>query len=158
MQCKEFLDIRVRENGVLRERSLDFEVALNQTIDSSLHRCRHAMSVLHDLCRFLEAESQQQFGEEETLLYAAVEYKLPRLRSLLAELRQEHDVFRQLLEDFRCELVHFNVSGQLRNLLGLGAELVSNLRHHVDREEYELHSVVLQEFEDEDLPGLGLSV
>ena len=69
-------------------------------------------------------------------------------------MRQEHDGFRQRLEDFRCELVHFNLSGQLRNLSRLGAEVVSNLRHCVDREDHELHSAVLKEFQDVDLPEL----
>lgn len=151
MLCKEFLDIRVRENGILRERALNFEVALNQTIDSSYQRCRHAMSVLHDLCRFLEAESQHHFWLQESVLYPAIQGKLPRLRRLLDELRHEHDIFRQALEDFRRELVHSNLSGQLRSLPRSGGELINILRCYLDRENDELHPVILKEFEDEDL-------
>ena len=156
MQCEEFLDL-VRGNSILRERVSDLEVAVTQTTDSSYYQCRLAVSVLRDLCRSLEAESQQHFWEEENLLYPVVESNLPRLRRLVDELRQEHDVFRQLLEDFRCELVYFNRSGQLRNLLRLGAELAGNLRHCVDREDRELHSVVLKEFKDVGLSELRLA-
>lgn len=145
MQCEEFLDILVRENSILRERVLGLDLALNQTTDSSYYQCRRAISVLRDQSQFLEAESEHHFWQEENLLYPAVEYELPGLRSLLAGLRQEHDMFRRLLEDFRSELVHFNLTGHLRNLLLLGAELVSNLRHHVDREDYELHVKVQSE-------------
>ena len=67
MQGGEFLDL-VGGNSTLRERLLELEAALTQTTDSSYHRCRHAVSVLRDLCRFLEAESQHHFWAEETLL------------------------------------------------------------------------------------------
>ncbi len=108
-------------NRILRERAADFEVALNQTIDSSYHRCRHAMSVLQDLCR------------------------------LLGELRHQQDVFPQAFDDFHRELVHSNLTGQLRSLPRLGGELVHILCCYFDREDGELHSVIFKEFEDDDL-------
>jgi len=154
MRSKQLVNILTKKNSISRGRSLDFEAALDQTTGSSYHQCRHALSNLRDLCWVLGNETRDQFWQEETALYPAVEYQLPRLRWLLGELRQEHDVFRRTLEDFRCELDYFNLSGQLRNFLRLGGELTSTLRRCIDRADDELHPIVLNELTGEDLPEL----
>jgi hemerythrin-like domain-containing protein len=88
--------------------------------------------------------------EEENCLYPTVECKLPRLRVLVGELRSEHEQFREAFQEFRRELIHFNASGQLRELPRLGRELVRRLRQHVEREERELHPVLVREFQAAD--------
>lgn len=150
MHGREILENLLQEHATLRDRLLEWEAALSQATASSYGQCQHAVSVLRELCRLLEHELRHHVREEEIILYPTIEYKLPRLRGLVGELRQEHDVFRQAFEEFRRELVHFNATGELRQLLPLGRELVQLLRHHVDREERELHPVVLAEFKDED--------
>ena len=147
---KEILDTFLQEHRLLRERLREWEAALHQATGTSYGQCQHAVSVLRDLCRLLENELRTHVREEETILYPLVEFRLPRLRGLVGELRQEHDVFRQAFDEFRRELVHFNATGELRHLLPLGRELVSLLRRHVDREERDLHPVVVEEFREED--------
>jgi hypothetical protein len=60
-----------------------------------------------------------------------------------------------VFEEFHRELMYFDTTGDLRKLPHLGRELVHLLRHHVEREEHELHPVVLREFKDEDWLELG---
>lgn len=156
MRSKQFVNILTKKNRIIRGRLLDFEAALDQTTGSSYHQCRHAVSDLRLLCWVFRNETQLHFWQEETALYPAVEYQLPRLRWLLGELRQEHDVFRRTLEDFRCELDNFNLSGQLRNVLRLGGDLTSTLRRCLDRADDELHPIVLDELTGENLPELSL--
>lgn len=155
MRSKQFVNILTKKNRIMRGRLLDFEAALHQTTGSSYHQCRHAVSDLRDLCRVLENETRYQFWQEEAALDGAIEYRLPRLRGLLGELRQEHDVFRRSLEDFRCELDYFNLSGQVRNVLRLGGELTSTLRRCLDRADDELHPIALNELTGENLPELS---
>lgn len=150
MHGREILASLLKEHAGLRERLRDWEAALNQATGSSYGQCQHAVSVLRDLCRVFEEELRHHIREEEAVLYPAVEFKLPRLRGLVGELRHEHDVFRQAFDEFRRELVHFNASGEMRQLLPLGRDLVRLLRQHVDREERELHPVVLREFQEDD--------
>ncbi|MBI4467624.1 MAG: hemerythrin domain-containing protein [Acidobacteria bacterium] len=150
MHGKEILDTLLREHQGLRQHLEEWEAALRQATGSSYGQCQQAVSVLRDLCQVFEHELRHHIREEETVFYPAVEYRLPRLRALLGELRHEHDVFRQAFEEFRRELLHFNATGELRRLLPLGRELVGLLRQHVDREERELHPIVLHEFGEED--------
>lgn len=155
MRSREFVNTLREKNSIIRGRLLDFEAALDQTTGSSYHQCRHAISDLRDLCWVLGNETRYQFWQEETALYPAVEYQLPRLRWLVGELRQEHDVFRRALEDFRYELDYFNLSGQLRNVLRLGGDLTSILRRCLDRADDELHPIVLKELTGENLSELS---
>jgi hemerythrin-like domain-containing protein len=150
MHGREILDILLREHGVLREHLRDWQAALDQASAGSYDQCQQAITALHDLCRFLEHEIRHHLREEENVLYPTVEYRLPRLRGLVGELRHEHDVFRQAFDGFRRELAHFNATGELRYLPRLGQELVRLLLHHMDVEERELHPVILKEFKDED--------
>lgn len=154
MHGTELLDTLLTEHGRLQQNLREWEAALSQASGSSYGHCQHAVSVLRELCRVVEHELRHHMREEETVLYAAAENRLPRLRGLVGELRHEHDVFRQLFEEFRRELVRFNTSGELRKLLPLGRELVQTLRRHVDREERELHRVLRQEFREEDWRAL----
>lgn len=147
---REILEELLEEHARLRDRLRDWDAALSQTIGSTYSQSQHAVNVLRELCRFMEHQSRHHFHQEETVLYAAIEYKLPRLRGLVGELRHDHDVFRQAFEDFRRELIHFNATGELRHLPRLGRELVRLLRHHVGREERELHPLLLQEFTSKD--------
>jgi len=150
MHGKEILESLLREHAGLRERLREWEAALRQAGGSTYGQCQHAVSVLRELCQVFEHELRHHFREEETVLYTVVEYRVPRLRGLLGELRDEHDVFRQTFEEFRRELVHFNATGELRQLLPLGRDLVRLLRQHVDREERDLHPAVLKEFKEDD--------
>lgn len=147
---KEVLDGLLGEHQALRDHLREWEAALHQATGTSYGQCQHAIHILRDLCRFLEDETRHHIRAEETVFYPVVEYRLPRLRGLVGELRHEHDVFHQAFEEFRRELVHFNATGELRQLPTLGRELVRILRQHIDREERELHPVVLEEFKEED--------
>ncbi len=155
MRSKELVNILREKNSVIRGRLLDFEAALDLTTGSSYHQCRRAISDLRDLCWVLGNETRHQFWQEETALYPAVESQLPGRRWLVGELRQEHDVFRRSLEDFRYELDYFNLSGQLRNVLRLGGDLTSILRRCLDRADDELHPIVLNELTGGNLPELS---
>jgi hemerythrin-like domain-containing protein len=155
MQGREILTRFVREHATLRDRLLEWAAALNQVTDGSYGQCQHAVSILGGVCEFLEYEATHHFREEEMALYAAARQKLPRLRTLVAELQDEHDLIRQGLEEFRRRLAHFNTSGDVSDLPRRGQELIGRLRQHMDREEKDLHPVVLRELGDEDWTELG---
>jgi hemerythrin-like domain-containing protein len=127
-----------------------WDAALTQATSGSYGQCQHAIQVLREVCRYLEQEIPSHMREEETILYPTVEYRLPHVRALVGELRSEHDQFRGAFEEFRRELLHFNASGELRHLPRLGQEVVRILRHHLDREERELHPILLREFREQD--------
>ena len=150
MQARGILTRFREDHAGLRDRLREWSAALNQAADGSYGQCQHAVTILSGVCRFLEHETTHHFREEETALYAAVGQKLPRLRGLVAELQDEHDVIRQGLEEFRRGLGHFNTSGEVGDLPRRGQELIVRLRRHMDREEKELHPVVLREFKEED--------
>jgi len=150
MHGRDILEQLLQEHAGLRERLREWEAALTQASGSSYGQCQHAVGVLRELCQVFEHELRHHIREEETVLYPTVEYKLPRLRGLVGELRDEHDVFRQAFDEFRRELLHFNATGELRQLLPLGRDLVRLLRQHIEREERELHPVVLREFKEDD--------
>jgi len=150
MEAREILTRFLQDHASLRERLRDWSAALTQAADGSYGQCQHAVTILSGVCRFLEYETTHHFRQEETALYAVASQKLPRLRDLVAELQDEHDVIRQGLEEFRRGLAYFNTSGEVGDLPRQGQELIVRLRRHMDREEKELHLVVLQEFEEED--------
>jgi len=150
MQAQEILSRFLDDHGKLRERLREWSAALNQAADGSYGQCQHAVTILRGVCQCLEHETGHHFREEETALYAAVRQRLPRLGDLVAELQDEHDVIRQGLEEFRRRLAHFNTSGEVGDLPRRGQELIGRLRQHMDREEKDLHPVVLREFREED--------
>ena len=150
MTDQRMLDGILQEHDRLRKHLREWDQALTQVVSGRYGECQEAILILAKLCRFFEREIQGHIREEETVLYPAVEYRLPRLRGLVGELRSEHDQFRGAFEEFRRELVHFNASGELRHLPHLGHEVVGILRHHVDREERELHPILLREFAEQD--------
>lgn len=150
MQAREMLTRFVEDHATLRDRLREWSAALNQAADGSYGQCQHAVTILRGVCQFLEYETMHHFREEETALYAAVRQKLPRLRDLVTELQDEHDVVRQGLEEFRRRLAHFNTSGEVSDLPSRGQELISRLRQHMEREERELHPVVVSEFGEQD--------
>jgi len=150
MQGQEILRHLMNDHSRLRTELREWEAALEQSSGSSYGQCQHALAVLQELCRALAYECQHHFREEETVLYAVVEFKLPRLRALVEELRSEHDTFRQALEQLRRELLRFNATGEQGSLPALGRNLVRLLRGHLEREERELHPVVLREFGESD--------
>jgi hemerythrin-like domain-containing protein len=69
---------------------------------------------------------------------------------LVGQLRNEHRVFRLLMDDFRRELVRFNATGQVAPAASLGRELIRLLRRHLEREEAELHPAILEGFGEND--------
>ena len=150
MHGKDILQHLTDDHSRLRAELREWEAALEQSSGSSYGQCQHALAVLQELCRALAYECRHHFREEETVLYAVVEFKLPRLRGLVEELRSEHDNFRQALEQLRRELLRFNATGEQGRLPGMGRDLVRLLRRHLEREEAELHPVVMQEFRESD--------
>jgi len=150
MHGKDILQHLMDDHSRLRTELREWEAALEQSSGSSYGQCQHALAVLQELCRALSYECQHHFREEETVLYAVAEFKLPRLRGLVSELRSEHDAFRQALEELRRELVRFNATGEMGALPRLGRSLVRQLRCHLEREEGELHPVVNREFRESD--------
>lgn len=150
MQGQEILQHMMDDHARLRAELRESEAALEQSCGSSYAQCQHALVLLRELCRALAFECQHHFREEEAVLYAMVEFRLPRLRGLVGELRIEHDAFRQALEELRRELVRFDATGELGRMPQQGRELVRMMRRHLDREENELHPVVLREFGESD--------
>lgn len=150
MSGREILDGFLHEHAELRDRLLTWQAALAHIARGNYEQSRTGVSVLIEMCRVLERVSAHHLREEETVLYPAIEHKLPRLRGLLAEFQQEHDVFRQRFEDFRQELNRFNASGELRHLPQLGQEIAQSLRQHMEREERELLPLVFNGFSEQD--------
>ena len=150
MQGKEILGQLLYEHSQLRDRLAEWTAALKLAHGGSYEECQKAVGVLRNMCHYLESEMAHHIREEEQVLYAAVKCKLPHLRELVAELHQEHDVIRQALQDVRRELVHFDSTGELRNLIQLATEMIAYLRYHTDREERTLHPAVLREFKEAD--------
>lgn len=150
MHGREVLEAVFREHRALHGCLRSWESALRDTRGTSYGECQQAVSVLRDMCRYCEHELQHHIREEEETLYAAAEVRLPRLQALVEELRHEHDIFRQTFDDFRRELQHFNNTGTLGRLPRLGTEVIGLMRQHMQREERELHPVVLHEFQDDD--------
>ncbi len=150
MEGQQFLQRLTDDHARLRAELREWEAALEQSSGSSYGQCQHALAVLRELCRALAYECQHHFREEETVLYSVVEFKLPRLRGLVGELRVEHDAFRQGLEGLRREIVRFDATGELGQMPRVGHELVRLLRRHLEREETELHPVVRREFQESD--------
>lgn len=150
MQGREILFGLKRQHAELRDHLQEWAEALNFAGGGDYGQCQHAVTVLRDMCRFLETEMAHHFREEEMVLYTAVKTKLPDCRALVTDLQQEHEVIRQALEEVRRELSHFDTTGELRELLGLGRELIADLRGHLEHEERALHPVVLREFKEAD--------
>ena len=123
MKGKEILGELLYEHSQLRDRLREWTEALNSAGGGSYEECQKAVGVLRSMCRFLEIEMAHHFREEEQVLYVAVKSKLPHLRELVAELHQEHDVIRRALKDVHQELVHFDSTGELRNLIRLATEI-----------------------------------
>jgi len=150
MQGQDFLETLTHDHAELRGKLREWEAALEQAGAPSYSQCQHALHVLREVCGVLAHECEHHFREEETVLYPMVEFRLPRLRGLVGQLRSEHRIFRSLFEDFRRELVRFNAEGAVGPAASLGRELIRLLRHHLEREESELHPVVLGEFGEAD--------
>lgn len=150
MQGREFFDTLTNEHAELRERLRAWEAALSQANGASYGQCQHALEVLREICRALAHECDHHFREEEMVLYPLIDFRLPRLRGLVGQLRNEHRVFRLLLDDFRRELVRFNATGQVAPAASLGRELIRLLRRHLEQEESELHPAILAEFGEGD--------
>jgi len=150
MHGTEILHNLLQEHATLRARLQEWDGALHQASGTSYEQCQEALRILRNLCRVFEHQIRHHFREEETVLYAAVEFRFPRLRAFLGELRHEHDVVRQVFDEFHRELIHFNASGDLRHLPQLGRELIRTLLAHIDREEFELHPLILREFREDD--------
>lgn len=150
MEGRGFLETLAQDHAGLRVQLREWEAALEQAAGSNYGQCQHALSVLRDICRVLAHECDHHFREEEMALYPLVDFRLPRLRGLVGQLRNEHRVFRGLLDDFRRELVRFNATGQAAPAASLGRELIRLLRRHLEREENELHPVILAEFGEND--------
>jgi hemerythrin-like domain-containing protein len=150
MQGKEILGQLLYEHSQLRDRLADWTAALASARNGNYDECQKAVGVLRNMCQYLESEVAHHIREEEMVLYAAVRAKLPQLRDLVTELHQEHDVILQALQDVRQELVHFDSTGELRNLIRLATEMIAYLRYHTDREERTLHPAVLREFKEAD--------
>lgn len=150
MQGREILAGLLKQHAELRQHLEEWADALSQAGGGTYGQCQHGVTELRSMCRFLETSMALHFREEETVLYTAVKGKLPHHRPLVAELQQEHEVIRQELEEVRRELSYFDATGELRDLLRLGGELIASLRRHLDHEERSLHPVVLREFKDAD--------
>jgi len=150
MEGQDFLAALAQDHAALRERLLAWEAALGQANGSSYGQCQHALGVLREICRALAHECDHHFREEEQVLYPVVDFRLPRLRELVGQLRNEHRVFRGLMDDFRIELVRFNATGQVGPAASLGRELIRLLRRHLEREEAELHPAILDAFGEND--------
>ena len=150
MRGQEIIQQLTADHARLRQELREWEAALEQSAGSSYAQCQHALVVLRELCRALANECQHHFREEENVLYVMVEFRLPRLRGLVGELRVDHDAFRQGLEELRRELVRFDATGELGRMPALGRELVCLLRRHLEREETELHPTVQREFRESD--------
>jgi len=149
MQGKEILGQFLHQHNQLRNRLREWAVTLAHA-GGTYGQFQQAVSVLRSMCRFLETDVALHFRDEETVLYAALKSKFPQHRALVGELQHEHDVVRQALEDVRHELAHFDSTGELRQLVRLGEEMIAYLRYHLDREERTLHPLVLREFKDAD--------
>jgi hemerythrin-like domain-containing protein len=150
MEGRDFLETLAHDHGELRGQLREWEAALEQAAGSNYGQCQHALSVLREICRVLAHECDHHFRDEEMVLYPVVEFRLPRLRGLVGQLRNEHRVFRGLLDEFRRELVRFNATGQAAPAASLGRELIRLLRRHLEREENELHPILLGEFAEND--------
>ena len=150
MQGQEILRHLTDDHNRLRTELREWEAALEQSSGSSYGQCQHALSLLREICRVLAHECDHHFRDEEVVLYPMVEFRLPRLRGLVGQLRNEHRVFRGLLDEFRRELVRFNATGQAAPAASLGRELIRLLRRHLEREEHELHPILLGEFAEND--------
>jgi hemerythrin-like domain-containing protein len=150
MDGREFLETLARDHAALRQRLREWEAGLEQANGSSYGQCQHALGVLREVCRVLAHECDHHFREEEQVLYPVVDFRLPRLRGLVGQLRNEHRVFRGLMDDFRRELVRFNATGQVAPAASLGRELIRLLRRHLEREEAELHPAILEGFGEND--------
>lgn len=150
MQGREILSGLQKQHAELREHLQEWDQALNYAGGGSYEQCQQAVTVLRTMCRFLETEVALHFREEEMVLYTTVKVKLPQHRALVGELQQEHEVIRQALEEARRELSHFDTTGELRELLRLGRELIADLRSHLEREERTLHPIILREFKEAD--------
>src|SRR3970040_2592274 len=103
MHARAILEQLLQEHAGLRERLREWEAALTQASGSSYGQCQHAVGVLRELCQVFEHELRHHIREEETVLYPTVEYKLPRLRGLVGELRGEHTGFPQALHELPPE-------------------------------------------------------
>ncbi|MGH9787120.1 MAG: hemerythrin domain-containing protein [Candidatus Acidiferrales bacterium] len=150
MEGRDFLETLAREHAGLREQLREWEAALEQANGSNYGQCQHALTVLREVCRVLADECQRHFRDEEIALYPMVEFRLPRLRGLVGQLRSQHRIFRSLFEDFQREVMRFNAEGQVGPVANLGRELIRLLRHHLELEERELHPAVLGEFGEAD--------
>lgn len=138
----------------MRQRLLDLDAVLYRVKDGSYRQCLDTLTDLRDLCRFFVYEGQDSFQEEETQLYPIAEREQPQLRGLLAELRQEHDALRGVIEEFRQALARFNSTGNLHQLPHVGRKLVQLFRGHLVREERELMPVILPDINDDECCGL----
>lgn len=141
-------------NAILRQRLLDLDAALYRVREGGYTQCVDTLTVLRDLCRFFAYECQDAFREEETQLYPIAGSKQPQLRGLLAELRQEHDALRAVIEEFCQTLADFNATGNLHQLPRAGRKLVHLFRRHLDREERELIPVILLSLNKDECRGL----
>lgn len=150
MPTAEALKPFLAEHDSLRERLLEWTAALQQASAGSYVQSQRGVTVLRGLCDFLEHEVGHHFREEELALYVAARHRLPHLADLIYILQDEHDVIRQGLEEFRHELARFNTSGELGRLPVLGQELIARLRKHMEREERQLHAVIVREFAEQD--------
>ena len=96
MHGREILETHLREHEGLRTRLEEWEAALGKTAGGDYHQTQQALRALRSLCRFFQHEGWHHFHEEETVVYPAAEYRVPRLRGLVWELRHEHDMIRQV--------------------------------------------------------------
>lgn len=150
MQGRDIVESFLSDHGLLREKLREWTAAQNQAADGPYGQCRHAVTVMRGLCRFVEHEISHHFREEEAILYTAVRQRLPQHSTLVGELQGEHDLIRKLFEEFRQQLAVFNAKGQLGELPRLSRELIAYLRYHMDREEQLLHPLITQEFKEDD--------
>lgn len=138
-------DSILQPNHRLRERLELWQQMLDQAVTGNYVECQHAISVLRELCNFLEQEASGRLRKEEESLYPLAEVRNFQLRKLVNHLRQEHEAFRASLKEFRRELVCFNTTGDLNELHGLGYQVVRILLRHMAQEESELLPALVDE-------------
>lgn len=150
MERNESFQTFLEEHRVLRSKLREWTAAESQASSGSYGQCQHAVSVMRNLCAFVEHEIAHHFREEEICLYSLAKLRLPHLHGLVSELQDEHDLIRQLFGEFRRQLMDFNTTGQLGDLARLSHELIAYLRYHMDREEQHLHPHICKEFSEDD--------
>ena len=142
-------------NRVVWNRLLAWELLLFQLADEKYRSDKRFIAIVQFTCQLFERDLNTSLIIEESGLYAHVDEEIPRLRSLVKELRGEHVALRKHLESIHWEFSDDASFDRPELLRASVAELAQALRAHMGREEKELIPALLkpQQSASEGAPG-----